>query len=113
MHPFRAALEARDLDAAEALLSGDVVFRSPIVFREYEGRDAVDRLAFGINHNRSAARVIAVKAQTSIDVDLRAPERPDRHRRLRAEESGSRSAAVDRNHLVDDRVPRSIGAKAD
>ena len=41
MHPFRAAIEARDLDAAVALMSEDVVFRSPVVHRPYEGRDAV------------------------------------------------------------------------
>jgi hypothetical protein len=41
MHPFRAALEARDLDAAIALLADDVVFRSPIVFKPYRGRAAV------------------------------------------------------------------------
>ncbi len=41
MHPFGAALEAGDIDAAIALLSDDVVFRSPIVFKPYHGRDAV------------------------------------------------------------------------
>jgi hypothetical protein len=37
MHPFRAAIEARDLDAVVALLSDGVVFRSPIVFKPYHG----------------------------------------------------------------------------
>lgn len=41
MHPFRAAIEARDLDAATSLLADDVVFRSPIVFRPYRGPVAV------------------------------------------------------------------------
>ena len=41
MHPFRRAVEARDADAMTALLSEDVVFRSPVVFRPYVGRDAV------------------------------------------------------------------------
>jgi limonene-1,2-epoxide hydrolase len=41
MHPFRAAIEARDMDAAIASLSDDVVFRSPVVFKPYHGRDAV------------------------------------------------------------------------
>lgn len=41
MHPFGAALAAGDIDAAIALLSDDVVFRSPVVFRPYQGRDAV------------------------------------------------------------------------
>lgn len=41
MHPFRAAVEARDWEAGIALLADDVVFRSPIVFRPYEGKEAV------------------------------------------------------------------------
>jgi ketosteroid isomerase-like protein len=41
MHPFAAALEARDPDTAIALLADDVVFRSPVVFSAYNGRDAV------------------------------------------------------------------------
>lgn len=41
MHSFGIALEARDVDAAIALLSEDVVFRSPIMFKPYHGRDAV------------------------------------------------------------------------
>jgi ketosteroid isomerase-like protein len=38
MHPFRAAIEARDLDAVTSLLADDVVFRSPIVFRPDRGQ---------------------------------------------------------------------------
>ena len=41
MHPFRAAIEAGDIDAAVALLAEDVVFRSPVVFTPYRGREAV------------------------------------------------------------------------
>ena len=41
MHPFRAAIEARDIDAAVALLADDVVFRSPVAFKPYRGRQAV------------------------------------------------------------------------
>jgi hypothetical protein len=41
VHPFRRAIEARDLDAAVALLREDVVFRSPVVFKPYHGRDAM------------------------------------------------------------------------
>ena len=40
-HPFRDAVEARDLQAMEAALHPDVVFRSPVVFKPYEGRVAV------------------------------------------------------------------------
>jgi ketosteroid isomerase-like protein len=41
VHPFRRAIEARDIDAAVALLREDVVFRSPVVYTPYRGRDAV------------------------------------------------------------------------
>jgi hypothetical protein len=44
VHPFRAAVEARDLDAAVALLREDVVFRSPVVFTPYEGREAMRQI---------------------------------------------------------------------
>jgi SnoaL-like protein len=40
-HPFRRAIEARDLEAAVALLREDVVFRSPVVFKPYHGREAL------------------------------------------------------------------------
>jgi hypothetical protein len=40
-HPFRAAVEAGDIEAAVALLAPDVTFRSPVVHRPYEGADAV------------------------------------------------------------------------
>jgi limonene-1,2-epoxide hydrolase len=45
---LKAALEARDLDAAVALLAEDVVFRSPIVHKPYQGRDAVRALLEGV-----------------------------------------------------------------
>jgi limonene-1,2-epoxide hydrolase len=41
MHPFRAAVEADDIDAAIALFTDDVVFHSPVVHRPYQGRAAV------------------------------------------------------------------------
>ncbi|MGV0794942.1 nuclear transport factor 2 family protein [Mycolicibacterium sp. XJ1819] len=40
-HPFRGAVEAADLDAVLAMCRQDVVFRSPVVFTPYEGRDAL------------------------------------------------------------------------
>src|SRR5439155_630274 len=45
MHPFRSAIEARDVDAVVALLSDDVVLRSPVAFKPYRGRAAVAALA--------------------------------------------------------------------
>ena len=44
VHPFRRAIEARDLEAAVALLRDDVVFRSPVVFTPYHGREALRRI---------------------------------------------------------------------
>jgi hypothetical protein len=41
VHPFGAAIEARDLDAVQAQLAEDVVFRSPVVFKPYRGRAVV------------------------------------------------------------------------
>ena len=38
MHPFGAALEARDVEAAVAVLADDVVFSSPIVYTRYAGK---------------------------------------------------------------------------
>ena len=38
---FRAAVEANDLATASELFTDDVVFNSPVVFRPYEGRDAL------------------------------------------------------------------------
>jgi ketosteroid isomerase-like protein len=48
MHPFRAAVEAEDMSAAVALLSEDVVFRSPVVFKPYQGRAAVAPLLHAV-----------------------------------------------------------------
>jgi SnoaL-like domain len=36
---FRSAVEGRDLDGLAALLSDDIVFRSPVVHAPYQGRD--------------------------------------------------------------------------
>jgi SnoaL-like protein len=41
---FRQAAEAKDFSAIDELFAADVVFRSPVVFKPYEGRDAVAML---------------------------------------------------------------------
>src|SRR4029077_14809022 len=41
MHPFRAAVEAGDFAAIPALCTEDVVFRSPIAHKPYQGRDTL------------------------------------------------------------------------
>ena len=44
VHPFRLAIEARDIDAAVTLLREDVVFRSPVVFTPYQGRESLRQI---------------------------------------------------------------------
>jgi len=44
MQQFRAAIEAGDIDAAVALLAGDVVFHSPVAFQPYQGKPAVEQI---------------------------------------------------------------------
>ncbi len=41
---FRAAAEAKDFVAAEDLFAEDVTFRSPVVYKPYEGRDQIKLL---------------------------------------------------------------------
>ena len=41
-HPFGLAIGAGDEDAALATIADDVVFRSPAVYRAYEGKAAVE-----------------------------------------------------------------------
>jgi hypothetical protein len=48
MHPFGAALEARDVEAAVAVLADDVVFSSPIVYRPYAGKRATTAVLFAV-----------------------------------------------------------------
>jgi len=40
-HPFRRAVEAKDLDLVAETLREDVELHSPILFRGFEGRDVV------------------------------------------------------------------------
>ena len=41
MHPFRAAVEARDIDAGLALFTEDATLDSPVAFKPFVGIDAV------------------------------------------------------------------------
>ena len=49
MHPFRAAVESWDFDAIPPLLAEDVVFRSPVAFKPYEGRAMVGAILHGVS----------------------------------------------------------------
>lgn len=48
MHPFRAAVEARDEAAMEALLADDVVFTSPVAFKPYPGKAITAAILRGV-----------------------------------------------------------------
>jgi hypothetical protein len=48
MHPFRAAVEARDEDAIAALLADDVVFTSPVAFKPYPGKPITAAILRGV-----------------------------------------------------------------
>src|SRR3954471_19430104 len=41
---FRRAAEAKDFSALDELFAEEVVFRSPVVFKPYEGREAIAML---------------------------------------------------------------------
>ncbi|HEX4526387.1 MAG TPA: nuclear transport factor 2 family protein [Gaiellaceae bacterium] len=43
-HPFGIAVLADDLDAAVETLAEDVVFRSPAVYKPYEGKETVEQV---------------------------------------------------------------------
>lgn len=48
MHPFRKAIEARDIAAVEALLADDVVFTSPVAFKPSEGKPITAAILRGV-----------------------------------------------------------------
>ena len=78
---FRAAVEAGEIDKATELFHEDAVFRSPVVYRPYEGRDAVlkvleaaERVLGPAGHFRyvhqvedSEARVAFLEFATEVD----------------------------------------------
>jgi hypothetical protein len=41
MHPFRSAIETGEVDRVLELCSPEVVFNSPVVYRPYQGREAL------------------------------------------------------------------------
>jgi hypothetical protein len=51
---FRAAVEERNVDQAPELFHEDAIFRSPVVFKPYEGRDQVLKVL------RAAEQVLGV-----------------------------------------------------
>ncbi len=68
MHEFRRAVEAADLDAMMALCREDVVFRSPVVFTPYRGRDALRQILKAVMEVFDDFRYVR---------EIGAPEAPD------------------------------------
>ena len=56
---FRHAVESKDWDAGIAQLADDVVFRSPVVFKPYEGKAAVALLLRAVSEVFEDFRYIA------------------------------------------------------
>ncbi len=48
MKQFRAAVEARDTEAMEALLAEDVTFTSPVAFKPYQGKAVTAAILRGV-----------------------------------------------------------------
>ena len=58
-HAFRQAVEAHDWDAGIDALADDVVFRSPVVFKPYEGKPAVSVLLRAVSQVFENFRYVA------------------------------------------------------
>jgi limonene-1,2-epoxide hydrolase len=58
MHAFGTALAAHDVDTAVAQLSDDVLFRSPVVYKPYQGRDAVAVILHAVSRVLSEFRYV-------------------------------------------------------
>ena len=58
-HAFRAAVEAHDWESGIEALAEDVVFRSPVVFKPYEGKAAVSMLLRAVSQVFEDFRYIA------------------------------------------------------
>lgn len=48
MHPFRQAVEARDIEAIEAMLADHVVFLSPVTYRPSHGKAGALPILYGV-----------------------------------------------------------------
>ena len=48
MTTFREAIEAKDMDAVEAMLADDVVFTSPVAFKPYPGKPITAAILRGV-----------------------------------------------------------------
>ncbi|KRC65283.1 hypothetical protein ASE12_11215 [Aeromicrobium sp. Root236] len=65
MKEFRAAVEAGDFAALGDLLAEDVVFRSPVAFKPYEGRPIVAAILRGVGRVFTEFRYVRELADPS------------------------------------------------
>jgi hypothetical protein len=93
VHPFRAAVEGRDLAAAVALLAEDVVFRSPVVFTPYRGRDAVGAILHAVSEVFEDFRYVR---------EVGSPGEPDHLLVFRTRVGGMEIEGIDLLHTADD-----------
>lgn len=93
MHPFRAAVESRDHDRVVALLAEDVVFRSPVVFRPYHGRDTLAAIL---------AAVMRVFEDFHYEREIGAEDEPDHALVFRARVGDRELEGCDFLHTNDD-----------
>lgn len=90
MLPFRSAVEAWDLEAIPALLAEDVVFRSPVAFKPYHGREMVSAILRGVSR---------VFEDFRYEREIGAPDASDHVLEFRARIGGAEVHGVDILHL--------------
>jgi len=93
MHPFRAAVEAGDLDALEALLAEDVVFTSPVAFAPYPGKPITAAILRGVFRVFTDFRYVR---------EIGAPDSPDHALVFTARVGGKEINGCDFLHLNED-----------
>jgi hypothetical protein len=93
MKAFRAAVEAKDLEAATALLADDVVFHSPAVHKPYEGKAITSMIL------RAVLRVLE---DFRYEREIGAEDSPDSVLVFRAQVGAREVQGIDLLHLNDD-----------
>ena len=93
MHPFRAAVEAGDLDALEALLAEDVVFTSPVAFAPYPGKPITAAILRGVFRVFTDFRYVR---------EIGAPDSPDHALVFTARVGGKEINGCDFLHVDED-----------
>ncbi len=114
MHRFGIAMQAHDIEAAVASLTEDVEFRSPVVFKPYQGRAAVAPLLYAVAEVLQDFRYTREIGTGSRDLALvfqaRAGDRAARRLRLPAPRRVRPDRRALRHDPPDVRHPRAGGA---